>query len=693
MKKQNRQQKQEQNDIKNLILETMNPRLSDEQEKFINTALTGKNILVDACIGSGKTTSIQALCNIISDDHNILYLTYNKLLKLDAKDKIINSNVTVTNYHGFVYPYLMRNNIRSSVNESISKFNEVKPKIKKFDILIIDEYQDINVEASKLLEYIKSTNPKMQIIAVGDMAQKIYDFTTLDVEPWIHKFLGNFENIQFTKCFRLGENLASKLSTAWNKPITGVNSSQTVKILDSQEVINYLGTKNPEDIIALGGKYSGSLDVLNELQERFPEKYNKNTIYTSISQYDSNVTPDGSVGIFTTFDSSKGMERPICVVFGFAPNYLESRLSYGSTDPNIIRNIFLVAASRGKNEIIFVKPNTKDFKYLDDNEIYKHLNENIGFISPEEFFDMSIPEPVKPSYQVSTMFDFKYVEDIEDCFNCLDRKQIKLGDSEVLNIKTTDGLLDISPAIGNYVSAAFFKDIDVKSQLDYILIESTSQDNTRKHEYYTRALDWQLTRKFGGFYEDVQTQPHLFRIPVKKGTIYESNFKHSSKDIQWELLVLLAAETGLNSYIQQINKRYISPTDKKLIYNRMSSNLQFTDIHEYPTKISEVERSDLLDYNGNFRGDALHIYGRIDAIHDNMIYELKFVNSLKHIHFLQCAMYMIMEGKETGRLWNIRTNEMWEIKIKDRQKFMDQVIRTITKRNRDYFDGIIPNIK
>ena len=79
MKKQNRQQKQEQNDIKNLILETMNPRLSDEQEKFINTALTGKNILVDACIGSGKTTSIQALCNIISDyfnRHNLPLILY-----------------------------------------------------------------------------------------------------------------------------------------------------------------------------------------------------------------------------------------------------------------------------------------------------------------------------------------------------------------------------------------------------------------------------------------------------------------------------------------------------------------------------------------------------------------------------------------------------------------------------------------
>ena len=114
-----------------------NVKLSAEQQTFIEQALQGKNILVDACIGSGKTTAIQNLCNELPDTKRVLYLTYNRLLKLDAKSKIKKRNVTVTNYHGFAYMMLSRNGISAGVSDLIQTFIRQKPLIGKYDILII----------------------------------------------------------------------------------------------------------------------------------------------------------------------------------------------------------------------------------------------------------------------------------------------------------------------------------------------------------------------------------------------------------------------------------------------------------------------------------------------------------------------------------------------------------------------------
>lgn len=97
-------------------------KLSNEQQEFIEYALNEKNVLVDACIGSGKTTVIQYLCNAVKDKQ-ILYLTYNKLLKVDAQSKIKGNNIEVNNYHGLAWKVLHQYNIRTSVTNLIQKVN------------------------------------------------------------------------------------------------------------------------------------------------------------------------------------------------------------------------------------------------------------------------------------------------------------------------------------------------------------------------------------------------------------------------------------------------------------------------------------------------------------------------------------------------------------------------------------------
>ena len=174
-------------------------KLTEEQKKFIDVALAGKNILVDACVRSGKTTAIQQLCMAVPKSKRILYLTYNKLLKIDAKEKIKGKNITVTNYHGFAYSCLIREGVRAGRSDLIQAFLREEPSVGAYNLLVLDEYQDIDQEISEMLTYIKVCNPSIQIVAVGDMKQKIYDKTTLDVLSFIDEFVGELQKFGSTQ--------------------------------------------------------------------------------------------------------------------------------------------------------------------------------------------------------------------------------------------------------------------------------------------------------------------------------------------------------------------------------------------------------------------------------------------------------------------------------------------------------------
>ena len=415
-------------------------RLSHEQLTFVEKALSGCHILVDACIGSGKTTAIQYLCRAYPQTKRILYLTYNRLLKQDARGKIKEKNVTVTNYHGFAFRALMGVGIQTGAEDSVIRFNQVKPEIEPFDVLIIDEYQDIEQAFAEMLEYIKSVNPKMQIIAVGDMAQKIYDKTALEVPPFIEQFLGNHVRLTFTKCFRLSSGLAEKLGRIWGKEILGVNADCVAETMSRQEVVAFLASQKTRDVLCLGARDGTMADALNELESRYPEKYNKKTVYATISNSESwgRTTIGKSTAIFTTFDGSKGMERNVCVIFDFTESYWNVRISMPQQKYAILRNIFCVAASRGKQHIIFVS----------DGEPL--LSEETLSTPPEATADF------EDTVNISEMFDHKYQEDIEACYRLLECSPLDVEDRTVIDVKPTDEQIDLTPCIGIYQEAVFF---------------------------------------------------------------------------------------------------------------------------------------------------------------------------------------------------------------------------------------------
>lgn len=489
-------------------------KLSDEQELFVQRAIDGNNILVNACIGSGKTTAIQTLCGRLPSNQKILYLTYNKLLKVDARAKIRMRNTTVTNYHGFAYSCLNKIGVKANISQLVSVFNEKKPSIESFDVLIIDEYQDIETEFAEMLKYIKESCPNIQIIAVGDMEQKIYDKTTLNVEEFMQVFLGEHLTMEFTLCFRLSKDIAEKLGRIWGKKIVGVNNNCVVETMTQNQIVEFLAEHDPKDILCLGARNGDLSDTLNILESEYHNKFNKQTVYASISDDDSlgATSPNSSTAIFTTFDSSKGLERKICVIFDFTESYWDVRIHNPQQSYEILRNIICVAASRGKERIIFVK---SDELMLSEKTLSTKVDMNLKFNTVD----------------ISGMFDFKFREDIEKCYSLLDTKPIETEDRSVIEVKNRDGMIDLSPCIGIYQEAMYFNDYQIDDDIElYVLIHNN------------------------------------------KKSLWDEKMK--GRNLENKILFLVSLETNQARYRTQVDLPFINDNSKEMLAERLSTRLE-----------------------------------------------------------------------------------------------------------------------
>ncbi|HJA66225.1 MAG TPA: AAA family ATPase [Candidatus Mediterraneibacter cottocaccae] len=538
-------------------------------------------------------------------------MTYNRLLKNDAKSKINEKNVLVTNYHGFAYISLKRMGIKVGVSDLIQSFIKTRLDVKAYDVLIIDEYQDIELELAELLKIVKDANPEMQIIAVGDMQQKIYDKTTLNVSEFINEFLGDYVLLEFTQCFRLSAELAARSGRIWNKKIIGVNNEFHVEKMKSKQVVEFLSRQEPGDVLCLGSRSGNLSKTLNKLEEDYPEIYNKNTVYASISDTDSAgaTEPKKDSAIFTTYDSSKGLERKIVVVFDYTEDYWSVRIGKPLQSYEILRNIFCVAASRGKNQIIFVE---SDEVELSEKTLSTPVNMNLKFENME----------------ISDMFEFKFKEDIEQCFSLLKTKKLDRKDTSIIQIKNNDGLIDLSPCIGIFQEATYFDGYSIDESIKFHI-----------------AID-----------ED-------------KRFLYTDEMK--AAPLEEKILFLTSLETKQNRYLNQVSVPFIREKEGKAICERLATRLSKNEV---------VQSACALYFSNKKEGDLLFsAFGMADAVKDDIVYELKFVLELTHQHFLQCASYVVAMEKKKGILWNTRNNSVFEVTVPNKTRFSNAVANAITK--------------
>jgi superfamily I DNA/RNA helicase len=307
------------------------PKISIEQQNVINN-LNNDNVIVESVAGSGKTTTNLFIAKSYPNT-NILLLTYNSKLKIETRQKVINHkihNIEVHSYHSFCVKYY---NNKCFTDYEIIRLLKDKCKITKkifYDIIILDEAQDINPLYYELIHKIFSDNNKnAKICLLGDRYQSIYDFNNADSRFIIYaEKLFNFNNFKWektklTESFRITYEMSEFINNCMLEEKRIVSNKITnnkpryiicdtfKSLLPFNEIKYYLdlGYK-PDDIFVLAPSIKNVMCPTRKLENILKTKLSNIPVYVPTSdeeKLDEDILKNKLV--FSTFHQSKGLER------------------------------------------------------------------------------------------------------------------------------------------------------------------------------------------------------------------------------------------------------------------------------------------------------------------------------------------------------------------------------------------------
>ena len=356
---------------------------SEEQQYIIDHILTGKNVIVDACAGSGKSTTILNVATQCSHRH-ILQCTYNKQLRLDVEEKVKElkiPNLVVHNYHSLAKAFYSKDgHTDTGIREILSKQMCPLKEIPSFDIIVIDEAQDMTKLYFELL--IKFTidmpNDFFQLLILGDKMQGLYEFKGSDIRfltlghsCWEdhHKL----KNKEFEFCtLKMSYRITNEMSHFVNNAMLGHErlwacreGPKVVYVRKDRYSMETNVVATIMQLIANGAKYSDFFCLNASIKNsRFynPVRKIENLLAEKgipcfIPNDETNEQLDNRVidrkVVFTTFHSVKGRQRKYVIVFGFDDSYFHFYARNLPTDT--CPNTLYVACTRGTQQLIVLE--------------------------------------------------------------------------------------------------------------------------------------------------------------------------------------------------------------------------------------------------------------------------------------------------------------------------------------------------
>ena len=367
---------------------------SAEQQLVCDHICLGENVVVDACAGSGKSTTILTVANALPKKR-FLQITYNAMLRKEFKEKVAEcglDNIEVHTYHSFAVKYFFRDahtdtGIRhllyskSSRDESSDMSDlETYPDIPAFDIVVLDETQDMTLLYYRLVTYIlnvictKSYNKailgsdlvdethsanisekrgrgrphKLQLLILGDYMQGLYEFKGADTRflTLASHIWGSCKHLKspiFRSCtLRTSYRITRPMASFVNHVMLGHNTAENIRLCACRDgsqvvyirhsrtnieciVVNLIlrlleGGDLPSDIFVLGGSVKGVNSNIRKMENVLVER----NIPCHVPMLETDKIDDRVINgkvVFSTFHSVKGRQRKYVFIVGFDQSY------------------------------------------------------------------------------------------------------------------------------------------------------------------------------------------------------------------------------------------------------------------------------------------------------------------------------------------------------------------------------------
>ena len=669
-------------------------KLNKEQSKVIYNAKKGYNIVVNAVAGTGKTTTIISLGKRLKDK-KILQLTYNKSLKHEVRSKIEQkkiNNILVETYHSLAYNYYSRSGYTDiEINRIVNENKELIKKIEDFDILVIDEAQDMTYLYYQLIvKFIKDYGKLIQIIILGDNMQGLYEFKgsdtrflTLAQEIW--KESNQLVNKKFKLCtmktsYRITNQMCDFINNVLigsermkaNRDDTTVNyirnNRQNIEKIVYSEISRLLesGVK-PNEIFVLCGSVKGEKSNIRRLENMLVE----NNVPCHVPMLENENIDDrvinGKVG-FSTFHSVKGRERKYVLVMGFDNSYFRF---YGrDLDRSECPNTLYVACTRGSKTLYLFEndsnPGDRPLEFLKLNHLDMKKENYIKFRGMHQTYFQKIDENEfvqKVRITATDLIKFVSISVIQEIGIILDKIVVVENKPEEMIdipniIETTNGYFEeVSDLNGIAISSIYYdmlKDVwdDNNKNILLELIEDKLEEISEKK------------RKF--------LNEYIENLPEKVESV---------EDYLYMANVLLAMQESLFFKLKQIGKeeynwlnediiekckyrlRKVISTDCQNKKPLIEEDIMHSSWEDEHVKIDDVLEEEFIE--------TIRFTGRVDLITDTVLWELKCTTELTLDHILQLVIYAWLyqmrpnyneeTDKKIFKLFNIKTGEIIRI--------------------------------